>query len=39
MARLRVKCAICGDVNNVKPTDAICPKCKNNLVISPEACI
>lgn len=39
MARLRVKCAICGDVNNVKPTDTICPKCKNNLVISPEACI
>ena len=39
MARLRIKCAACGDVNNIKPGETLCPKCKKPLNISPDACI
>lgn len=39
MAKLRVKCSNCGDVNNINPSAATCPKCGQPLNIPPDGCI
>lgn len=39
MAKLRVKCPHCGDVNNIPLSTTLCPKCNQPLNISPDGCI
>lgn len=34
--KIRIKCAHCGNVANIRPGDAQCPKCKKPLNISEE---
>ncbi len=35
----RVKCPYCGEVTNVNPNAPVCPKCKQTIAISQDACI